>query len=95
MKLDFNQPIVGLDGTIIEGSNMGKILADQLAISTKGNALKFWEMATKLHSGEIIDLDQSDQSVVKEFIEKHESLPNLTKAQLLLVFIETEKKTKA
>ena len=94
MKLDFNQPIVGLDGTVIEGSNMGKILADQLAISTKGNALKFWEMATKLHSGEIIDLDQSDQSTVKEFIEKHDTLPNLTKAQLLLVFIDTEKKNK-
>ncbi|MBA4851358.1 hypothetical protein [Emticicia sp. BO119] len=95
MKLDFNQPIVGLDGNVIEGSNMGKILADQLAIATKGNALKFWEMATKLYCGEAIDLDQSDQSIVKDFIEKHESLPNLTKAQLLLVFIETEKKTKA
>lgn len=95
MKLDFNQPIVGLDGTVIEGSNMGKILADQLAISTKGNALKYWEMATKLHRGEVIDLDQSDQSSVKEFIEKHESMPNLTKAQMLLVFIDTEKKTKA
>jgi hypothetical protein len=91
MKLDFNQPIVGLDGTVIEGSNMGRILADQLVISTKGNAIKYWEMALKLHRGEVIDLDQADQSMVKEFIEKHESLPNLTKAQLLLVFIDTEK----
>lgn len=95
MKLDFNLPIVGLDGTVIEGSNMGRILADQLAISAKGNALKYWEMATRLYKAEVIDLDQSDQTAVKEFIEKHESLPNLTKAQLLLVFIETEKKTKA
>ncbi len=94
MKLDFNQPIVGLDGTVIEGSNMGKILADQLVISTKGNALKYWEMALKLHRGEEVDLDQADQTMVKEFIEKHESLPNLTKAQLLLVFIDTEKKNK-
>lgn len=94
MKLDFNQPIVGLDGTVIEGSNMGKILADQLAVSTKGNALKYWEMALKLHRGEVVDLDQADQTAVKEFIEKHETLPNLTKAQLLLVFIDTEKKNK-
>lgn len=95
MKLDFNQPIVGLDGTVIEGSNMGKILADQLVISTKGNALKYWEMALKLHRGEEVDLDQADQTMVKDFIEKHESLPNLTKAQLLLVFIDTEKKAKS
>lgn len=94
MKLDFNQPIVGLDGIVIEGSNMGKILADQLVISTKGNALKYWEMALKLHRGEEVDLDQADQTMVKDFIEKHESLPNLTKAQLLLVFIDTEKKNK-
>jgi hypothetical protein len=94
MKLDFNQPIVGLDGTTIEGSNMGRILADQLVISTKGNAIKYWEMALKLHRGEVIELDQADQSMVKDFIEKHESLPNLTKAQLLLVFIDSEKKNK-
>ncbi|GAB3511724.1 hypothetical protein [Emticicia fontis] len=95
MKLDFNQPIVSLDGTAIEGTNMGKVLADHLALSTKGNALKNWEWALKLHKGEVIDLDTADQTTIKEFIDKHESLPSLTKAQLLLVFIETEKKTKA
>lgn len=94
MKLDFNQPLKNLDGTVIEDSNMGKILADQLALSAKGNALKYWELALKLHRGEEVDLDQADQAAVKEFIEKHEALPNLTKAQLLLVFIDTEKKNK-
>lgn len=91
MKLNFNKSLVGLDGVEIADSNMGKILAGHLAQSNKGDALKFWEIALKLQKGEEIDLDTSDQNTIKEFIKNAETLPNITKAQLLIVFNKTEK----
>jgi hypothetical protein len=86
MKLDFNKSLLSLDGQPFENSNMGKILANSLVNSNKGDAMKFWEIALKLNKGEIVDLDSSDQSTIKEFIKTNDSLPNITKAQILLVF---------
>lgn len=85
MKLDLNFNLLDLDGKEIEGANAGKLLANQLVQSSKGDSLKFWELSLKLFKGEVIDLDSSDQSTIKQFI-KDSEFPNLTKAQLLLVF---------
>lgn len=86
MKLNFNKSLVNLDGVDIADSNMGKILASYLVQSNKGDALKFWEIALKLQKGEEVDLDTSDQNTIKEFIKSADGLPNITKAQLLMVF---------
>lgn len=90
MKLNFNKSLVNLEGNEIAGSNMGKILANELVSSNKGDAIKFWETALKLQKGEEIDLDTSDQNTIRDFVKNTETLPNITKAQILLVFNKTK-----
>lgn len=86
MKLNFNFGLVNLDGIEIENANAGKVLANALVTSTKGDALKMWELAVTLNKGEIVDLDSSDQELIKNFIKDNESLNVLAKGQLLSVF---------
>lgn len=83
MKINLNSALVDLDGNEIADSNMGKILAQLLISETKGDALKFWDWAMKLHKGEVLDLDKSDQEVFKNFVKETEKLPIITKAQIL------------
>lgn len=85
MKLNFNFDLVDLDGKTIEGANAGKLLANSLVQQTKGDAVKFWELALKLHKGEVVDLDTSDQQLLKTFIKDSESITVLGKGQLLKV----------
>lgn len=89
--LNFNQTLKGLDNSEIKEGNgtvvtLGKLLASQLAQSTRGDALKFFTWATKLYNGDELDLDPSDESVLKEFIKNADQLTILAKAQLLIVF---------
>ena len=86
MKLDFNFDLVGLDDLAINGANAGKLLAQTLVSSSKGNALKMWEWALALNKGEVIDLDSVDQETLKSFVSDSESFTILAKAQLLMVF---------
>lgn len=84
MKLNLKKPIIDLSGKEIENSDLGQLLAQMLAsASTKENAIKMYYWATKLYAGEEIDLDPSDTSILKSFIEGNEQLTVLAKAQLL------------
>jgi hypothetical protein len=85
-KIELNKPILNLDGSPIEGSNLGKLLSQMLAGSNKGDALKFMAWALKLHAGESIELDPTDKEVLKSFILSNEQLTNLSKAQMLECF---------
>jgi hypothetical protein len=89
--LDFNANLKGLDGQEIKDEKnevitLGKMLANQLAFTGKGDALKLFSMAQKMYNGEVLDLDKSDEGVLKEFIKNNEQLTVLAKAQLLTVF---------
>jgi hypothetical protein len=86
MKLDFNFNLVDLDGNHIENANAGKLLANTLVQQTKGDAVKLWELALSLNKEQVIDLDSSDQEMVKNFIKDSESLAVIAKGQLLQVF---------
>ena len=86
MKLNLNLPIVGLDGTEIADSNVGKLIAQVLAQGSKGDALKFWHWAQKLYAGEELDLDPTDAETLKNAIKDSESLTILSKAQALACF---------
>lgn len=82
-KIDLNKAITDLDGNAIEGSNLGKLVAQMLVTSSKGDALKYMAWALKLHAGEGLELDPSDLQTLKSFIESHEQLTILSKAQIL------------
>jgi hypothetical protein len=84
--LDLNKPIKGLDGKQIGEHTLGKALSEQLAFANKGDALKLFNWAQKLYNGESLDLDKSDENVLKDFITNNESFTILVKAQLLELF---------
>ena len=79
-------PILGLDGKELENSNLGKLIAQVLVQSSKGDALKLWHWAQKLYAGEELDLDPSDAETLKSFIKDSETLTILAKAQALACF---------
>lgn len=84
MKIDLNKKLRDLSGKEIEGSNMGHLLSQILASSSsKENAVKMYYWATKLYAGEELDLDPSDLSIFKSFVENNETLTILSKAQIL------------
>ena len=70
-KIDLNKAIADLDGKEIEGSNLGKLVAQMLVSASKGDALKFMSWALKLHAGEVLELDPTDKDVLKGFIKDH------------------------
>lgn len=88
--LDFNVNLKGLDGQEVKDGDkaitVGKMLANQLAFANKGDALKMFNWAQKMYNGETLDLDKSDESVLKEFVKNNEQLTVLAKAQILNVF---------
>lgn len=86
-KVNLNFALKDLDGNEVENSNAGKIVAQVLQSSTKGDALKNWEWAVGLHTNGELDLDSSDFETLKTFVKTHEQLPSITKAQVLLRLI--------
>ena len=85
-KINLNKAITDLDGKDIEGSNLGKLVAQMLVSSSKGDALKYMAWALKLHAGESLELDPSDVETLKNFIKDHDQLTILSKAQMLECF---------
>lgn len=85
MKLNFNKSLLNLDGSEVENSNMGKLLANVLSQSNTGEPVKCWEMALKLFKGEELDLDTLDKEMLENTIKSSQGLSNAGKAQLLLV----------
>lgn len=85
-KVDLNKAIKDLDGIELEGSNLGKLVAQMLVTSSKGDALKYMAWALKLHAGESLELDPSDKETLKNFIKDHDQLTILSKAQMLNCF---------
>lgn len=88
MQIDFNKPLIGLNGQAAKDENgsettLGKILASVLANSNKGNALKFMDWARKMWNGEVLNMDRADRKMLTEFIETSEVFVNLTKDALL------------
>jgi hypothetical protein len=84
--INLNKTVFGLDGKEIEGTNIGKIVAQALVQSSRGDALKFWHWATKMHEGSTLDLDPTDTETLKTFIKDNDNLTILLKAQALACF---------
>lgn len=81
-----NVPILGLDGKELPESNVGKLIAQVLVQSNRGDALKIWHWSQKLYAGEALDLDPSDRETLKNLIKENDTLTVLSKAQALACF---------
>lgn len=90
MKINLNKNLNGLDGQEIKDTNIGKIVANALASSSQGDALKLMTWATKLYNGEQLDLDPSDLITFKEFVNSNQNFNLLLKAQVLETLIKNE-----
>lgn len=88
MQVDFNHPLVSLNGqnAIDETGNettVGKVLASVLANSNKGNPLKLMGWAKKMWNCEPINLDRADKKMLLDFVENEQSLSNLSKSAII------------
>lgn len=86
MKLNFNKSLQNLDGSEVEQSNMGKLLANVLSQANTGEPVKCWEMSLKLFKGDELEVDTTDKEMLEGVIKASQNLSNAGKAQLLLVF---------
>ncbi len=84
-KIDLNFPFLGLDGKEIPDTNAGKFLGNALAHNNKGDAVKQFGIATRLYTGEPIELDKSDIDMIIEFVKSSDGFSNLSEAQILAV----------
>lgn len=95
IKLNFNSPLMGLDGKAIDADmTLGKRLGNLLSVSNKGDAVKYMDWAKKLYRGEVLELDRSDKRTLIDFIKGHDELINLMEDQLLSIIYEAEKTEK-
>jgi hypothetical protein len=86
-KINFNSPIIGLDGIALTDANgevpLSKIFAPVIAGQNKGDSFKLLSWAMEIFKGEDLALDKSDISVLKEIINSDSQMTILVKAQLL------------
>jgi hypothetical protein len=86
--IDLNKKGLDLTGAVLkeaDGSDvsLGKTLGTFLVASTKGDALKYYDWACALYKGDTIKVDSSDFKKIRDFVENHEQITNLAKAQIL------------
>lgn len=89
MKINLNFDLTDLDGkplvprTPDDVVNCGKVVANALVQTAKGDPLKHHEWAVKLWKGEELDLDKSDTHYLKKFVEDHQGLTHTVKAPVI------------
>lgn len=93
-KVNLNFAFKGLDGVEMIETNAGKSLGQALASATKGDPIKHWSLAKRMYDGEILEVDESDLTLVKEFVKSSEGFTALAKAQMLDVLNNAEEVVK-
>lgn len=93
MKLNLSKLAVDIDLKTIEPkTSLGRVLANQLASSTTGDPLKFWDWAVVLAKERPeIELDAADWQVIQEFVKTSPGMNNLAKGQILRELNEQNK----
>ena len=99
MKVDLKIPFTDLaKKPIVENGEtvmLGKVVANHLANSSKGEPVKLFGWAEKLYNGESLELDEADYDTLYNFVKDSEHLSNAIKAQALRALKKSEKAEKA
>jgi hypothetical protein len=73
MKVDFNVPLLDLDGNTINDNGTillaSKIMANHLMGQKSGDALKLFSWAQKIYKNEVLELDPSDFKTLKKIVD--------------------------
>lgn len=88
MKLNFNRKFKDLDEKEIADTQMNVTLASDMVNQRVGDTIKIYELAKRIHKGEVVDLDTSDQKMLRELIETSPELTHIAKYQIYAVFDE-------
>lgn len=86
--MNFNKNAVDLTGKETP-YNLGQILGNFLAQSSKGDSMRLWEIAQKIYKGDDIQLLAEDAKSIASMVKESE-LSNLLKAQVLLILNHSE-----
>lgn len=95
-ELNFSLPYNNLNGEAFfveeKKQMLNEIIGNALVSTNKGEALKFYDWAVRLHKGDVILVDKSDLKKIRDFIEDSETMFILCKAQLLKIIDEAKEK---
>lgn len=96
MNFNFKFKLKDLDGNPIKGDagNAGKVLANALSMSNKGQAIKLHDWALKLWNEKPIDIDETDSDVLYALIESSEYLTVIGKVPILQYIKSVKDKSK-
>lgn len=83
MKVNLNFEVKDLSGKSIEGTNVGKILAEVMVRSSKGDSIKIMDWALKLYNKQEIEISDGDFDTFKSLVENNEEITVLVKAPIL------------
>ena len=81
MQVDLNIDLVGLDGSKV--AIAGELIAGLLMSETKGDAVKFFDWAMAFNKKEVVTMDASDISKLKELVSGSEKITILVKAPVM------------
>jgi len=98
IKVDLNVPLKGLDGTVVNENGTpltcGKVLANQLASASEGDAIKMYGWAVKMYENQPVEVDDSDFKKMRDFTEASKQMSILAKAQILSALDECKDRSK-
>lgn len=83
MKVNLNIPVVGLDGLEIAGSNLGQILATNLANANNIDAMLSVSIAIDLWQGIPVELDDSELRFLINFVKNNQMFSSLIEYRIL------------
>ena len=94
-KVDFNFQIKDGKNKVIDNRTGAEILAfylNQAILKEEAMIVKFHGWAVKLSRHEVLELDDGDIVILKEFILKHDQIFVITKQPILVALNNTLKK---
>ena len=81
--VDLNFYLKDLEGKEMPDLHAGKTLANNLSLSTEGDALKHMAWAMAFFKQEPVDLDESDLNTLTSYVKNHTKMVALVKSQIL------------
>ncbi len=93
IKIDLNQPLMDFsdDADAVDGmkpvakDTLAKTLAQMLKTAQEGDCLKHLNWALDLWNGKTIEVDDSDFSYIKDFVQKNKMAWALARGQIIKV----------
>lgn len=88
--LNFNLPLLNVDGSIIENGSLSKTLSELIGTLQTGNTVKLYGWHQTLLEKKSLILDDADKAYLQKIIEDDVKYYVFVKGQLLKVIFDTK-----